>query len=176
MTLILASVMPRFAVLANDPQTSPAPAAAVVAKICDALGTDVASGRLSDGGHLTPSAVRLGPDGTVHIAGTDHPERGKRSITEAFGYLAPEQVEGKEVDQRSDVFTCGTFLYELLTGKNPFAGDTRSEIVSRIKSAAILPPSSVCPQIDEAMDAIALMALKRDRNKRHDNPAELSSR
>lgn len=84
-----------------------------------------------------------------------------------FGYMSPEQVMGQEIDQRSDIFSAGVVLYEMLTGQRLFRGKEHKETVKMIVSHVIPPPSSVNSEVPPSVDRICAKALARDRNMRY---------
>ncbi len=84
-----------------------------------------------------------------------------------FSYLSPEAAEGKQVDSRSDIFSCGIMLHELLTGRRLFMGKTDLETVDLVKKCEISPPSALNPDVDNELDEIVLRALARDRKRRY---------
>lgn len=88
-------------------------------------------------------------------------------------YMAPEQVSGKRVDERADIYSLGVILYELFTGKLPFTGD--SAISIGFKQIKDDPPSprSVNPQLSEEVERVILKALEKDPFSRHRNVTEL---
>jgi len=88
-------------------------------------------------------------------------------------YMAPEQVEGKEVDQRTDIYSLGVVLYEMVTGRPPFRGDTDFSVASKHIHAAPVTPASLNPLIPDELSRIILRCLKKDRRERFQNAAEL---
>jgi serine/threonine protein kinase len=88
-------------------------------------------------------------------------------------YMAPEQVAGKKVDERADLYSLGVILYELFTGKVPFSGD--SAIAVGFKQLREAPPSprSVNPQIQPQVEAVILKALQKDPLQRYRSIGEL---
>ncbi len=84
-----------------------------------------------------------------------------------FGYMSPEQVMGQEIDQRSDIFSAGVVLYEMLTGQRLFRGKEHKETVKMIVSHVIPPPSSINSEVPPSVDRICAKALARDRNMRY---------
>jgi serine/threonine protein kinase len=90
-----------------------------------------------------------------------------------IGYMSPEQINGLAVDRRSDVFTLGVCLYELLTGRQPFAGDSVIDTVRRTADAKVEPPSTHAPGIPAELDRIVLKALSREPKGRYAYASEL---
>ncbi len=90
-------------------------------------------------------------------------------------YMSPEQmISTKDVDAQTDIWALGVILYELLTGARPFVGSTYAEIAIRVATAA--PPSlrSLRADIPEALDAVVLRCLEKDKRARYANVAELA--
>ena len=84
-----------------------------------------------------------------------------------FAYMAPEQMLGAGVDRRADVWALGVMLWELLTTKRLFRRETQAETIAAVQHDPIPAPSSVRPGVPAAIDAIALRALERDRERRY---------
>ena len=87
-------------------------------------------------------------------------------------YMSPEQARGKQLDGRSDLFALGIMLWEMLTHKRLFLGDSDFETLSNVLKAEAPPPSSVNPAVPKELDAIVLRALDKDRDKRQKNVEE----
>lgn len=92
-------------------------------------------------------------------------------------YMSPEQAAGDAVDTRSDLFSLGTILYELLTGKPPFTGDSMPELLVSVIRHNPPPPSSQRPDlaIDPALEAVCLRALKKNPDLRYQTAAQFRS-
>ncbi len=88
-------------------------------------------------------------------------------------YMSPEQVEGKEVDLRSDIYSLGIILYEMLTGRVPFEGDTPFTIGVKHKSEIPKDPKELNSQIPDNLSRIILRCLEKDKEKRYENTEEL---
>jgi serine/threonine protein kinase len=87
------------------------------------------------------------------------------------GYMSPEQIEGGEVDHRSDIFAVGAVCYELLAYDEAFSGANTGQIESRVMRGTPRPLASLVPGLDPEIDEIILRALKTDPNKRYQDAA-----
>jgi serine/threonine protein kinase/Tfp pilus assembly protein PilF len=88
-------------------------------------------------------------------------------------YMSPEQVEGKDVDERSDIYSLGIILYEMLTGRVPFEGDTPFTVGVKHKSEMPKDPRDINAQIPEDLDRLILRCLEKDRDKRYRSAGDL---
>ena len=84
-----------------------------------------------------------------------------------FGYMSPEQVRGIPIDRRSDVFSCGIVLYELLTGERLFVGESDFSTLEKVRNVDIQPPRALNPAIPEAVERVILKALAKDVDDRY---------
>lgn len=87
-------------------------------------------------------------------------------------YFSPEQARGESVDARTDLYSTGVVLFELLTGEPPFHGDRPVAVAYQHISETPVRPSSINPKVSPAMDAVALHALEKDKFARYQSAAE----
>jgi serine/threonine-protein kinase len=97
------------------------------------------------------------------------------SIVGTAQYLSPEQARGAPVDPRSDLYSLGVVLYEMLTGKVPFTGDTPVEIAMKHLSQVPKPPSEWRPQVPHDLDAVVMRALAKDPEQRYGSAEEMDA-
>lgn len=88
-------------------------------------------------------------------------------------YLSPEQARGEVVDARSDIYSCGCLLYELLTGRPPFKGDSAVAIAYQHVRELPVPPSQIAPDVPESMDRVVMKALAKHREDRYQNADQM---
>ena len=90
-------------------------------------------------------------------------------------YMSPEQVEGKDIDRRSDLYSLGVLLYEMVTGRLPFAGETPLSIAHKHKYEAPEDPKKLNPNIPDSLRGLILKCLEKDKTKRFQNAADVRS-
>jgi len=127
----------------------------------------------------------LDATGREQTAAAQHPMAGRNltalptaltqegTILGTFQYMAPEQVQGKEADARTDIFALGCLLYEMATGKKAFSGTTQASLISSILRDEPLPISRVQPMSPAALDHVVQKALAKDPEDRWQNAADL---
>src|SRR4051794_4846353 len=131
---------------------------------------------------IKPGNVMLTPQGQVKVmdfgiaravADTSSTMTQTSAVIGTAQYLSPEQARGEQVDARSDIYSTGCLLYELLTGRPPFVGDSPVSVALQHVREEPLPPSSVDPDVPPSADAIVLKALTKDRDHRYQTADEM---
>jgi tetratricopeptide (TPR) repeat protein len=88
-------------------------------------------------------------------------------------YMSPEQARGEEVDARTDIFSLGVLLYEMITGRAPFGGPSVSEVIASILRDEVPPLADKVPDVPPGLDAIIRTALRKDRAARYQTAQQL---
>jgi serine/threonine protein kinase len=132
---------------------------------------------------VSPSNVMLSYEGAVKLLdfgiakalGDAGPETTKAGTMKGkYAYMAPEQTEGENVDNRSDIFACGIVLHEVLTGRRLFKGANDVQTIERVRRCDVPRPSLQNPAVPPAMDAIVLKALAHNPAERWQDAAEMA--
>jgi tetratricopeptide (TPR) repeat protein len=129
---------------------------------------------------LKPQNIMIDGDGNVRIMDFGIARSlAAKGVTEAGmiigtpDYMSPEQVEGMEADARSDIYALGATLYEMVTGRVPFEGDTALIIAMKHKAEIPLSPKEINPQLSEELTTVILKCLEKDKEKRYQKAEEL---
>jgi TolB-like protein/tRNA A-37 threonylcarbamoyl transferase component Bud32 len=131
---------------------------------------------------LKPSNIMIDREGNARIMdfGVARSTRAQGITAEGViigtpEYMSPEQVEGIEVDERSDIYSLGVILYEMVTGNVPFKGETALSIALKHKTEAPREPAELNAQIPEDLNRLILRCLEKEREKRFQNAEEVRS-
>ncbi len=123
---------------------------------------------------ISPQNLHVGYDGSVHVLDFGVATARQRLVTTAtgevkgkFAYMAPEQLDGKSLDRRADVFAMGVVLWETLTGRRLFARETMSETVKAVLSEPVPALSDAWPGAPIELEEVVSKALARDPARRH---------
>lgn len=173
--------------LRRDERTFPPDLAVwIIAEVC--AGLDYAHRKHGPDGQplhivhrdVSPSNVVLGAGGEVKLLdfGIARARGGLHqsisgTLQGKFVYMSPEQAEGRSVDPRSDIFSAGLVLYEMLCGVRPFEGESETETLRRVREGRVEPPSSHRPELPAELDAIVMQAVARDPDARHASAGDL---
>jgi eukaryotic-like serine/threonine-protein kinase len=131
---------------------------------------------------IKPANVMLTPNGGVKVmdfgiaravADTSATMTQTAAVIGTAQYLSPEQARGETVDARSDLYSTGCLLYELLAGRPPFVGDSPVSVAYQHVREAPVPPSQLDPEITPEIDAVVLKALAKDPDDRYQSAAEM---
>ena len=131
---------------------------------------------------VKPSNIMIVRDGHVKITDFGIARMASAAVRTQTGmvlgspkYMSPEQVVGKLTDQRSDIFSLGVMLYEMLTGQAPFAGENVNAIMYQTLNSVPPPPSSLSPNVPEMLNFIVAKALAKKLEHRYQDTKEFAS-
>ncbi len=169
-------------ILSDEGRLMPERAMEVTADICAALDFSHRNGIVHR--DVKPGNVMITRTGTVKVmdfgiarALTDSAATvtATAQVIGTAQYLSPEQARGENVDARSDVYSTGCLLYELLTGTPPFTGDSPVALAYQHVRENPAPPSSINPDVSPAADAIVLKAMAKNPANRYQSAGEMRS-
>lgn len=130
---------------------------------------------------VSPSNVRMSYDGDVKLLDFGIAQALMKFTSEIgilkgkFSYMSPEQIRGMPLDARTDVFSAGIILHEMLTTEKLFRGDTEFALMEKVRKAEVPPPSGFNRRVTPELDAIAQKALARDVADRYQTAAQLAA-
>lgn len=165
-----------YQVMLQEHALSPETVLDLSRQIC--AGLDAASSQRVVHRDIKPANIMILPSGTVKITDFGIAKSGgsMTSTGEVLGtpnYMSPEQVKGKALDGRSDLFSFGVILYEMITGEKPFAGDNITTIIYKIVNEDPIPPRELNPEIHPGLNRVILKALAKNPQDRFQMGADL---
>ena len=119
--------------------------------------------------------VKIGDFSIAHINKPDNTQTRPAGMMGSPKYMSPEQLTEEYVTNRSDLFSLGVVMYELLTGRHPFPADNFSRLVNMILNEHPLPMSEVRPDIPKVLDEIVIRALKKKPDERYQMGLEIAT-
>lgn len=172
--------------LAKKKETLPIPACCyIIMQVCSGL--DYAHNKKDAAGRdlnlvhrdVSPHNILISFDGEVKLIDFGIAKAASKAAkTQAgilkgkFGYMSPEQVRDLPIDRRSDIFSAGIVLYEILTGERLFVGESDFSVLEKVKNVEIIPPSTYNKNIPEDLERIVLKALAREVQDRYQTAIE----
>ena len=147
--------------------------------VLDALGYSHRNGIVHR--DIKPANVMIAPDGSIKVmdfgiaramADANATMTQTSAVIGTAQYLSPEQAQGQSVDERSDLYSTGCMLFELLTGRPPFLGESPVSIAYQHVGEQPIPPSRLVEGISEDLDAVVLHSLAKPRDARYQSAAE----
>ena len=157
----------------------------VTARIANAL--DYAHRRLAPDGRelnlvhrdVSPQNILISWEGDIKLCDFGVAKAATKVSTTISGalkgklqYMSPEQAWGKKIDRRSDIFSLGAVLFELLAGRNLFEGENDLSVLEKVRAGLVAPPSSLNSEVPTRVDQIVLKALAREAQDRYQNASE----
>ncbi len=161
-------------------------AAYIASEVC--RGLDYAHRKKDDQGRplnivhrdISPSNIFISYEGAVKVGdfglakARDNLDKSETGVIKGkFSYLSPEQARGHALDQRSDIFSLGTTLYEMACGVRPFVGETDVQTILKVRETTYRAPSQVIPAFSPELEVVIACAMHAEAAKRYSTAAEM---
>ena len=164
--------------LVSGKRLTPVQATEIAEKVCDALTAAHAQGVIHR--DIKPGNIMVTREGAVKVMDfgiarmVSGPETAPQTsvVMGTATYISPEQAKGQPVDARSDLYSLGTVLYEMLAGRPPFVGDSSVAVAYKQVNEAPEPPSVHNPDVPPRLDAVIMRALAKNPANRYQDAAE----
>ncbi|MBR6405360.1 MAG: protein kinase, partial [Lachnospiraceae bacterium] len=129
---------------------------------------------------IKPQNIILSRDGKVKVTDfgiargvTEETKHGQKAELGSVHYIAPEQAKGQPCDERSDIYSLGIVMYEMITGRVPFDKDTQVAVALAHMNETMIPPSEINPDCPVALEQIIFRATQKSKERRYHNCTEL---
>jgi hypothetical protein len=130
---------------------------------------------------VSPQNVLVGTDGVARLLDFGVAKASGRvqstrdgQVKGKIAYMAPEQVQGQPLTRRTDIFAASVVLWEVLTGRRLFFGDSDADSLRRVLNDEVRTPSSFVPELPQALDRVVMRGLERDASKRYATAHEMA--
>jgi len=121
---------------------------------------------------LRDGSVKVADFGIARMLSASHSTMTQEALGSVH-YISPEQARGSSIDERSDLYSAGVVLYEMITGRLPFEGDTPVSVAIQHINSIPLSPREIDPEIPEALEKITMKAMAPNRDNRYNNADEM---
>ena len=129
--------------------------------------------KVLDFGLAKVSAAKISPDSAANIQTVTEPITRAGAVLGTLYYMSPEQVEGKDTDERSDIFSFGVVFYEMITGQRPFTGDTQAAVLAALLKDQAAPMSQRQPATPRALERVVKKCLEKKPDDRWHSARDL---
>jgi serine/threonine protein kinase len=163
--------------IVSDAPLDPARASTIASAVCEALAVAHAAGMVHR--DVKPGNILIDAAGVVKVMDFGIAKTSSDGLTQVgsvlgtVAYLSPEQAAGERVDQRSDLYSLGCVLYEMLTGQPPISGESLIEVANKLSRYTPPPPSALNHEVPEALDSIVSKAISKLPEDRYQDAEQM---